>query len=128
VKETKVNKIKNSLLVKSRIFSLKNLLKEPPKDTLLKRYILYAADNTIDVLDIAPSKGNLSNIPYSEKNSPTKFNVRGVPQLAKQRIKKKIENKGFTCASPLNKAMDLVPALSYNTPPTQKNKPVDVNP
>ena len=34
-------------------------------------------------------------------NSPTKFKVRGTPQLPKHKIKNKIENKGIIWAIPL---------------------------
>lgn len=36
-----------------------------------------------------PNRGNFSNTPYNDKNSPIKFKVKGAPQLPKQRIKKK---------------------------------------
>jgi len=106
----------------------KNLLKDPPKAILLNIYIVYAADNTIEELAKAPNKGNLSKVPYKDKNSPTKFKVSGVPALPKHNIKNKIENKGITCATPLYKLIDLVPDLSYNTPPTQINKPLETKP
>ena len=43
-----------------------------------------------------PKNGNLSIAPYSDKNSPTKFKVRGTLQLPKHSINKIIENKGIT--------------------------------
>lgn len=58
----KLNNKKNSRLVISRMFSSKNLLKDPPKDILLNIYIVYAADNMIEELENIPKKGNLSNI------------------------------------------------------------------
>src|ERR1041384_5501400 len=106
----------------------KNLLNDPPKAILLNIYIVYAADNTIELLAKAPNKGNLSNVRYKDKNSPTKFKVSGVPALPKQSIKKKIENKGIICATPLYKLIDLVDDLSYSTPPTQINRPLETKP
>jgi hypothetical protein len=79
----------------SFILASKNLLKDPPKAILLNIYMVYAADNTIEELAKAPNKGNLSKVPYKDKNSPTKFKVRGVPALPKHSIKNKIENKGI---------------------------------
>jgi hypothetical protein len=43
-------------------------------------------------------------------------------------MKNKIENKGIIWAIPLYKLINLVPDLSYNTPPAQINKPLDTNP
>jgi len=87
--------MKNSRLVKSGILTKKNLDNEPPNAILLNIYIVYAAENTIEVLAITPNNGNLSNIPYKDINSPTKFKVRGTPQLPNDRIKNNIENKGI---------------------------------
>jgi hypothetical protein len=56
---------------------------------------VYAAEKTIDELAKTPSSGNLSNTPYKDINSPTKFKVRGTPQLPKDKIKNKIENIGI---------------------------------
>jgi hypothetical protein len=56
---------------------------------------VYPAENTIELLAIIPNKGNLSNIPYKDMNSPTKFKVRGTPQLLNDNIKNNIENKGI---------------------------------
>jgi len=58
-------------------------------------YIVYAAENTMDELAKTPNNGNLSNTPYKDINSPTKFRVRGTPQLPKHNMKNKIENKGI---------------------------------
>ena len=98
---TNVSNIKNSRLFTSLILASKNLLNDPPKAILLNIYIVYAADNTIDELAKTPSKGNLSNTPYKDINSPTKFKVRGTPQLPKDKMKNNIENKGITWAIPL---------------------------
>jgi hypothetical protein len=42
-----------------------------------------------------PARGNLSKTPYKDINSPTKFKVRGTPQLPKDKIKNNIENIGI---------------------------------
>ncbi len=73
----------------------------PQKAILLNINIVYAAENTIEELANTPSNGNLSNTPYKDINSPTKFKVRGTPQLPKDNIKNNIENKGITWAIPL---------------------------
>ena len=86
MKNTKIISIKNSLLLKSIKLSLKNNENEPPKATLLKKNIVYAAEKTIEEEASTPNIGNLSKVPYKLKNSPTKFNVKGAPQLPKQRI------------------------------------------
>lgn len=101
VNDTNINKIKNSLLLTSLIFSSKNLLNEPPKATLLYKYTLYAADKMIDEQAKAPITGNLSKEPYRLRNSPAKFKVNGLPQFAKVSIKNKIESKGIIWARPL---------------------------
>jgi hypothetical protein len=44
----------------------------------------------------APRTGILSNAPYKDRNSPTKFKVRGVPEFPKHRIKKSREKRGIT--------------------------------
>ena len=54
--------------------------------------MVYAAEKMIEELAKAHNSGNFSNAPYNDKNSPTKFKVRGAPQLPKHNIKKKIEN------------------------------------
>jgi hypothetical protein len=59
-------------------------------------YIVYAADNTIEELAKAPSKGILSKAPYIHINSPIKLSVKGVPALPKHNMKNNIENKGIT--------------------------------
>ena len=56
--------MKNSLLFKSAIFTLKYFENAPPKAILLYIYIVYAALNTIELLANTPNKGILSNIPY----------------------------------------------------------------
>jgi hypothetical protein len=63
--------------------------------------IVYPAENTIELLAIIPNRGNLSNIPYKDINSPTKFKVRGTPQLPNDSIKNKIENIGIILVIPL---------------------------
>lgn len=87
--------MKNSRFVRSIKLSPKNTLKLPPKATLLNKYIEYAADNTIEEAAKTPRTGNLSNAPQSDMNYPTKFNVRGAPQLPKHRIKNKMEHNGI---------------------------------
>jgi hypothetical protein len=62
---------------------------------------VYAALNIIERLEKIPIKGNLSNIPYKDINSPTKFKVRGTPQLPNESIKNNIENNGIIWAIPL---------------------------
>jgi hypothetical protein len=57
--------------------------------------MVYTADKTIELDANIPAKDNLSNIPYKDINSPTKFKVRGAPQLPKQRIKNNIEKIGI---------------------------------
>src|SRR5208282_385859 len=101
VNTTNVNKIKNSRLFKSGILTLKSLEKDPPNTILLNINIVYAAENIIEELAIRPNKGNLSNTPYKDINSPTKFKVRGTPQLPNDNMKNKIENIGIICAIPL---------------------------
>jgi hypothetical protein len=54
-----------------------------------------AAEKIIEELANTPNKGNLSNAPYKDINSPMKFKVKGTPQLPKDKIKNKIENKGI---------------------------------
>jgi len=56
---------------------------------------VYAALNTIEELAKRPNNGNLSKVPYKHINSPTKSKVSGVPALAKDKIKNKIENQGI---------------------------------
>ena len=72
-----------------------NLAKLPPKAIRLYIYIVYAAENIIEELAIKPKRGNRSKAPYKDINSPTKFKVRGTPQLAKDNIKNNKENKGI---------------------------------
>lgn len=96
VNTTNVNNIKNSRLLTSAILLVKNLENDPPNAILLNINIVYAAENTIDELAIIPNIGNLSNTPYRDINSPTKFKVRGTPQLPSDSMKNKIENKGIT--------------------------------
>jgi hypothetical protein len=62
---------------------------------------VYPAEKTIDEEANIPAIGNLSNTPYKDKNSPTKFKVRGTPQLPKHNIKNKTQNNGIACAIPL---------------------------
>jgi hypothetical protein len=88
-------------LFKSGRFTSKNLEYDPANDILLNIYIVYAAEKIIEELANVPSKGNLSNTPYSDINSPTKFKVRGTPQLPKHSIKNNTENKGISCVIPL---------------------------
>lgn len=101
VNTTNVSKIKNSRLFKSGILKIKNLENEPAKAILLNIYMVYAADNIIEELANTPIIGNLSNTPYNDINSPTKFKVSGTPQFARDNIKNIIENKGIICAIPL---------------------------
>ena len=84
-----MNKIKNSRLFKSGIFCIKSLEYDPPNTILLNIYIVYAAEKIIEELANIPNTGNLSNIPYKDKNSPIKFKVKGTPQFAKHNKKKK---------------------------------------
>jgi hypothetical protein len=77
------------------MLNIKYLENDPAKAILLNINIVYPAEKTIDELAIIPNKGNLSNTPYKDINSPTKFKVSGTPQLPKQSIKNKIENKGI---------------------------------
>ena len=93
--------MKNSRLFKSGIFTLKNLLKDPANAILLYIKIVYAALNTMEELANIPSKGNLSKIPYRDKNSPKKLRVSGTPQLPKESMKNKIENIGIIWLIPL---------------------------
>ncbi len=79
--KTKVNKIKNSRLFKSGILTRKNLEYDPANAILLNINIVYAAENIIEELEKTPNKGSLSNTPYNDINSPTKFKVRGTPQF-----------------------------------------------
>ena len=95
VNKTSVNNIKNSRLLISLTLVSNNLVNDPPKAILLNIYMVQAAENTIEELAKTPSNGNLSNTPYKDMNSPTKFKVRGTPQLPKDRIKNKIENRGI---------------------------------
>ena len=88
-------------MLTSGILTRKYLENDPPNAILLNMYIVYAAENTIEELAKAPSRGNLSNVPYNERNSPIKFKVKGVPALAKHSMKKRIENKGISWAIPL---------------------------
>ena len=85
----------------SGILTKKNLEYDPVNAILLNIYIVYAAENIIEELAKTPNKGNLSNTPYNERNSPTKFKVKGTPQLPKHNKKKIIENKGINWAIPL---------------------------
>ena len=87
--------MKNSRLFTSGMLTKKNLENAPAKAILLNMYIVYAAENIIEELANTPSKGNLSNIPYRDINSPTKFRVRGTPQLPNESMKNNIENKGI---------------------------------
>lgn len=80
----------------SGIFEIKNLEYDPANAILLNMYIVYAAEKIIEELAIIPNKGNLTNTPYKDINSPTKFRVKGTPQLPKHSIKNMIENKGIT--------------------------------
>lgn len=77
------------------MLTLKNLENVPAKAILLNMYIVYAAENIIEELANTPNKGNLSNTPYNDINSPTKFKVRGTPQLPKDNMKNNIENNGI---------------------------------
>ena len=96
VNNTKTVSIKNSLLFKSGKYSSQYLLDVAPANTILLNIkIVYAAENTIDDEAKTPARGNLSKIPYKDMNSPTKFNVKGAPQLPKDKIKNKIENIGI---------------------------------
>ena len=95
VKITNVKRIQNSRLFKSGMLNIKYLENEPANAILLNINIVYPAESTIDELAIRPNKGNLSNTPYKDINSPIKFKVRGTPQLPKHNIKNKIENKGI---------------------------------
>jgi hypothetical protein len=63
--------------------------------------MVYAAENIIERDANAPAIGNLSKTPYKDINSPKKFNVKGTPQLPKDKIKNNIENKGIIWAIPL---------------------------
>ena len=92
---------KNSRLFKSGILTLNILENDPPNAILLNIKIVYAAENTIEELANIPNKGNLSNTPYKDINSPTKFKVRGTPQLASDNRKNNIEKIGINCATPL---------------------------
>ena len=56
------------------------------KQLYWKKYIVYAAEKIIEEEARTPNIGNLSKVPYKLKSSPTKFNVKGAPQLPKQRI------------------------------------------
>jgi len=56
---------------------------------------VYAAESIIEELAITPKSGNLSKTPYKDINSPTKFKVKGTPQLPKDNMKNKIENRGI---------------------------------
>jgi hypothetical protein len=42
-----------------------------------------------------PAIGNLSKIPYKDKNSPTKLKVKGAPQFPKDNRKNNIEKIGI---------------------------------
>jgi hypothetical protein len=95
VNTTNVNRTKNSRLFTSGILTRKNLENEPANAILLYIKIVYAALNIIELLAKTPINGNLSNIPYKDINSPTKFKVRGTPQLPNDSIKNKIENIGI---------------------------------
>ena len=83
------------------MFTRKNLVNVPPKAILLYMNIVYAALSTIEELAKTPKNGNLSKIPYKDKNSPTKFRVSGTPQLPSEKTKKSMENKGINCEIPL---------------------------
>ena len=61
-------------------------------------------------------------------NSPTKFKVKGAPQLPRHNIKNNIENNGIIWAIPLYKAINLVWDLSYKIPPAQINNPGETSP
>lgn len=93
--------MKNSLLLRSAILELKCLDKDPPNTIRLNMNIVYAADNTIEEQANAPRSGSLSKVPYKLINSPTKFRVKGVPALPKQRIKNITEKTGIIWAIPL---------------------------
>jgi len=123
----RVNK-KNSLLYKSLAILLNIILYTPPKHIRLYIYIVYPADNIIEKLESIPSKGSFSKIPYKHINSPTKFKVKGAPQLPRQDIKNNKLNNGIVCAIPLYQNINLVLNLSYNIPPTHINKLLDINP
>jgi hypothetical protein len=72
--------------------------------------------------------GNLEKAPNKLRNSPTKFNDKGVPALLKHKIKNIIENNGIICVNPLYTEINLVCDLSYNIPPTHINRPEDTKP
>ena len=101
VNDTNINKIKNSLLLRSGMLTTKNLEYDPPNAILWYMYIVYAAENTIEELAKAPKRGNLSNAPYKHKNSPIKLSDRGVPALLRQSIKNNMEKIGINWVIPL---------------------------
>jgi len=96
---TKIKSIEYSLLFKSGRYTYQPL-NIPPKIILLNIKIVYTADKIIEEEANIPARDNLSNIPYKDINSPTKFKVRGAPQLPKQSIKNNIEKIGIICANP----------------------------
>ena len=55
----------------------------------------------IEELAKTPNRADLSNTPYSDKNSPMKFRDRGAPQLARHSIKNNIANNGINWVTPL---------------------------
>jgi len=57
---------------------------------------VYAAEKIIEKLAKTPNKDDLSNTPYSDKNSPMKFKDRGAPHLARHSMKNNIANRGIT--------------------------------
>jgi len=128
VNTTNVNKIKNSRLFKSLILISMSSENDPANTILLYINIVYAAEKTIEELAKPPNRGSLSNVPYKDKNSPTKFSVSGVPALPKHNKKNKIANIGVNWAVPLYIVINLVWHLSYNTPPAQINNPLETKP
>ena len=69
--------------------------RDPPNAILLNMKIVYAELSTIEEEAIAPRRGSLSNAPYRDMNSPTKFIVKGVPALARHSMKNSIEKRGI---------------------------------
>ena len=96
---TKIKSIEYSLLFKSGKY-VNQPLNIPPNIILLNINIVYTADKIIEDEANIPANDNLSNIPYKDINSPTKFKVRGAPQLPRHNIKNNIEKIGIIWANP----------------------------
>ena len=95
----KANNKKYSLLVIS--FKGLILLESVPKDILLNKNIEKQAERKIPDAPNAATQGFFCQIPIKASCSLTQLMLKGIPQLHKVKIKKRIVNTGIYVTNPL---------------------------